>query len=405
MPINALYVTTLVSVTGDVMAAIAIPWFVLQTTGSAAQMGIAAFFSISPIVLGMVFGGALVDRVGYKRVSVLADLASGVTMMLIPLLHGTVGLEFWQLLALVFLGNLMDAPGRSARQAMLPELAKAAGISIERATGLTQALNRGASMLGAPLAGVLIGVIGATSVLWIDAATFLFSSIGVLLLIPTALVAVGDEDAERTSYLEDLRAGFRFVRSDSLIRTFIVVVMLTNMIDAAMSGVTLPVYAEQQYGSAQSLGWILSVFGGAAVAGTLLYSWRGENLSRRWTFTVAFIVVALRLFLFMLFPPLWALLIIVALTGVAVGPLNPIISVVMYERVPDQMRARVFGFMSAGVLVAMPFGALVAGFLLEWVGLWWSLLLYGVIYLATTVSLIFLPSAPQMDAVPEGQAN
>lgn len=67
------------------MAAIAIPWFVLQTTGSTAQTGIAAFFSITPIVLAMFFGGTVVDRVGYKRVSVLADLTSSVTMMWVTL--------------------------------------------------------------------------------------------------------------------------------------------------------------------------------------------------------------------------------------------------------------------------------------------------------------------------------
>ena len=123
VPLYALFATTLISATGDAMAAIAVPWFVLQTTGSAAQTGIAAFFSISPIVLAMFFGGTVVDRTGYKRVSVFADLASGVTTMLIPLLASTLGLPFWQLLALLFLGNLMDAPGRSARNSMIPELA------------------------------------------------------------------------------------------------------------------------------------------------------------------------------------------------------------------------------------------------------------------------------------------
>ena len=102
VPLYSLFTTSLISVTGDVMAALAVPWFVLQTTGSPTQTGIASAFAIMPIVLAMIFGGTLVDRIGYKRVSVLADLASGITMLMIPLLHLTIGLEFWQLLVLVF---------------------------------------------------------------------------------------------------------------------------------------------------------------------------------------------------------------------------------------------------------------------------------------------------------------
>ncbi|MGH2593842.1 MAG: MFS transporter, partial [Anaerolineae bacterium] len=74
---------------GNVFATIAIPWFVLQTTGSATQTGITGFFTILPVVLAGFFGGTLIDRVGYKRTSIIADLASGVTVALIPFLHFT----------------------------------------------------------------------------------------------------------------------------------------------------------------------------------------------------------------------------------------------------------------------------------------------------------------------------
>jgi MFS family permease len=95
----------------------------LQTTGSAAQTGITGFFTILPVVVAGFFGGTLVDRMGYRRTSIVADLASGLTVALIPLLHFTIGLEFWQLMVLVFLGGLLDAPGSTARTALIPDLA------------------------------------------------------------------------------------------------------------------------------------------------------------------------------------------------------------------------------------------------------------------------------------------
>ena len=165
LPIIALYSANAISLVGNVFANLAIPWFVLQTTGSATQTGLTGFFSILPVVLAGIFGGTFIDRLGYKRASVLADIASGVTVLLIPLLYFTVGLGFWPLMALVFMGALLDAPGHTARAALTPELAEMAGMPIERATSLTQVVDRSSRLLGAPLAGLLIAWMGTANVL------------------------------------------------------------------------------------------------------------------------------------------------------------------------------------------------------------------------------------------------
>jgi MFS family permease len=405
-PLLSLYGTTLVSVTGDAMAAIAIPWFVLQTTGSATQTGITAFFSIAPIVIGMFFGGTLVDRIGYKRVSVVADIASGLTMALIPLLHYTIGLAFWQLLALVFIGNLMDAPGRSAKDAMLPELTDAAGLKIDQTSAWMSSVSRATAMIGGPVAGLLIALVGAPGVLVINAATFFVSAIGIQIFIPTALVE--PEAKPKTNYWNDLREGFRYVRDDRLILTFIIVIMITNMIDTAMASVTMPLYALSVYGvenGSLNLGLLVGTFGGAAVVGTLLYSFIGRRFQRRWVLILGFIQVGFRFIFYAAFPPFAALLAAIALGGILAGPINPVIDSVMYERTPRAMRARVFGLLSAGVLAAMPFGGLMAGVLQETLGLYKTLLLYALIYLVTTGSLLIIPAVRLMDEKPKAEVD
>ena len=75
----------------SLFAAIAIPWFALQTTGSATQTGIAGFFNVLPVVLAGLLGGTLVDHLGYKGASVIADLASGVTVMITNFLDSAFG--------------------------------------------------------------------------------------------------------------------------------------------------------------------------------------------------------------------------------------------------------------------------------------------------------------------------
>ena len=86
MPIMALFTANAISMVGNMFAAIAIPWFVLQTTHSATQTGITGFFNVLPIVLAGLLGGALIDRIGYKGTSIIADLMSGITVLLIPVL-------------------------------------------------------------------------------------------------------------------------------------------------------------------------------------------------------------------------------------------------------------------------------------------------------------------------------
>src|SRR5919106_4964319 len=121
-PLYALFGADAISLTGNSVAQLAFPWFVLITTGSPALTGLAVFFNFLPVVLAGFFGGVIVDRLGFRTTSVIADLGSAAAVAAIPLLHSTAGIELWQLLALVFLGALLDAPGTTARQALFPDL-------------------------------------------------------------------------------------------------------------------------------------------------------------------------------------------------------------------------------------------------------------------------------------------
>src|SRR5690349_20551021 len=210
LPIISLFTANAISLVGNMLSAIAIPWFVLQTTGSATQTGVTGFFTVLPVVLAGLFGGTLVDRLGYKRTSIIADIASGVTTALIPLLYFTVGLEFWQLMVLVFLGALLDAPGSTARSALVPELAELAQMPLERATSLIHIIERSARLVGAPLSGLLIAFIGTENVLWLDAASF-FISAGIIAVTIQVHQPLGQDQKEpRGRYFDELREGLRF---------------------------------------------------------------------------------------------------------------------------------------------------------------------------------------------------
>ena len=200
-PVYALMAGGAVSLVGNQLTAVAIPWFVLQTTGSAARTGLVAFFTLLPTIVAMVFGGALADRLGHRRMSVVSDLLSAATVAAIPLLHQTVGLPFGVLLALVFLGALLDAPGGTARSALIPDAAALAGLPLERVNGAFQAIQSLAGLVGPLLAGLLIAVMGESNVLWFDAATFVVSAaaVGFFVPAPPRVAAAGTSTRSRTA--------------------------------------------------------------------------------------------------------------------------------------------------------------------------------------------------------------
>lgn len=397
LPIFALFTANAISMIGNVLAVVAIPWFVLQTTGSATQTGITGFFTILPVVVAAFFGGSLVDRLGFRRASIIADITSGVAIALIPLLYQFFGLAFWQLLLLVFIGNLLDAPGSTARAALVPDLAKLANMRMERASATIQGIERGSRMIGAPLAGLLITVLGTANVLWIDAATFLASALIVTAFVPRFAHTATNE--KRQSYLAELGDGLKFIRRDALIFALMLTVMVTNFLDTPTGSVIMPVYVKETSGNAVDLGLFFAASGGGALLGAILFGAIGHRLPKRATFISMFVIVGLRFWVLAVAPPLLILLITWVIMGLAAGPLNPIMATVEYARIPANMRGRVFGTMTAGAYLAIPVGMLLVGFSLEQIGIQWTVLLMGACYLVTTLSMIVNPAIREMDRV------
>src|SRR5919106_760083 len=324
-PLYALFVADSISLVGNVVAQLAIPWFVLVTTDSPTLTGLAVFFNFLPTVLAAFFGGVIVDRLGFRTTSVVADLASAAAVAAIPALHATVGIEIWQLFTLVFLGALLDAPGTTARQALFPDLVAQAGVGMERAAGIRGSIQRGSLLVGAPIGGVLVAELGATSALWLDAASFLVSAALVTTVVPGAARGTTDE-RPRGRYLTELADGLRFIWSRRLIRAIVVTILVTNFLDAPFA-VVMPVFAREAFGSAADLGVMYGTFGGFALVGALVFSAIGDRLPRRLTFVGCFSVAPVMYLLLATLPSYPLALFTLAVFGLAAEPINPLLGI------------------------------------------------------------------------------
>lgn len=396
LPLYALFIAYTVSYVGDALMLLALPWFVLQTTGSVAKMGITAFFETLPTVLAAFFGSALVDRLGYKRTSVVSDVLSTVGVGLIPLLYHIIGLAFWQFLVLVFFSGLLTTPGRTARSSMLPDLAEAAKMPLERANAITDGTSRVSGFIGAPLAAILIAIIGSSNLLFIDAATFAFSALLIGIVVPYTAPIPQKDDTLR-GYVASLRQGIHFITHDPLILAIVATVLITNLLDISISAVIAPAWIKHIFGSPLPLGIIFAAHGGAAFIGTLIFGAIGHRLPRRLTFGIGFILAGVFYSWTLLIPILPVMVVGQIISGLGASPLNPLIDTIAQERIPTDMRARVFGTITAGVYIGIPIGAFVSGYVVTWVGLQASIIAIGILYLLTTLSLLVNPALKRMD--------
>jgi MFS family permease len=365
----ALVFANAVSQLGNVAAVVALPWFVLITTGSAARTGLTAFATTLPLAFGAILGGPIVDRIGLRRASIAADLGAGAAIAAIPLLHEIGVLEFWHILALAFTAGAFEAPGRAARRAMLPDLAERASVSLERANSISTTSEHIGYVLGAPAVGLLIVTVGAPNALFLDAASFVVSGGIVASLVPSVRGAAGPTP---------LLGGLRFVLRTPLLLTLFSMWMVGGFLIGPLAAVVLPVYARQELGGAGSLAACVTAYGAGGLVGTIAYGVAGLRLPRRAFYVGTWILYPVLSLALVTVPPLGPLLAILFGIGFAVGAYDPFEATIHQELIPAELRARVFAILLAVEMIVVPPSMLLSGLLMEHVGLRAALLVFGV---------------------------
>lgn len=400
-PIYALLAANTLSFIAEAVAMVAIPWFVLELTGSYAQMGLVGFFTFLPRVIATFLGGQVIDRIGFRTASVTSDLLSGVSVMGIPILHATGHLSFEWLVVLVVLGAFFDGPGATAKDAMVPELAVKAGMGLDRINAFFQGSRRLSTFIGPAVAGLLIAIVGTSNVLWVNAVVFALSALLTVAFIPAVAVP---QDLHRApgSFWQNTLFGFRFIREHRLMLWLACIVGLMNFLDAPLTTVTLPALVSENYGAAAKVGLLLSSHGAGAVLGTVLFSAMPTRFSRRRTFITGFIAVGIGYLALAAVPPYPLALAAMMAMGLIGSPINPILMSIRQEIVPMPYRARVFGTTTAIAFVAIPLGQLIGGYAIAWLGVQVFIAAVAAIYLATIAAAGFAPALREMDATRSG---
>lgn len=392
-----------VSALGMAATLVAVPWFVLHATGSGTWTGLVAAAETAGLLCSAVLAGPVADRLPARAVGAGADLLTASALALIPLLHSLDVLALPVLAVLAFAVGAARGPAETARQLLLPDALERASVTVEAGTGAIEAARRTGLMAGAPLAGLLISAVGPVRTLCTDVGAALLCCALVVTLVPSRPRPAAGRTAPggaAASYLADLRAGWAYLGVDRPVRAVAAVLLVTNALDGALNGVLYPAYGSRVLHSSALFGAMVTAIGAGALLGAALYGRIGRRLPRRSLFVGAFLLVgAVRCGTLAVGPPPWALLSLLTLTGLGSGVLGPLMMSVAYERVPEQVRGRVFGMLTACALAATPLGMLGAGPVLDAWGVTAALVAAGVVYLGVTVTPLVFPVWRELDTV------
>lgn len=403
-PLAGVLTALLIAHSGTRVSAIALPWFVLVTTGSATQTGLVVFCELGPYVALKVFTGPLVDRVGPRRISWLADVVSAAAALLIPLLHANGMLSFGLLLALVALIGTVRSPGDLAKDVMIPDAAERSRVPLERATGLQGVVERLSGTVGPAAGGVLVGLAGPMVGLVVNAVCFALGSLIIAGALPRGMgrrqgppVEKGEHHT-RGGYWRSLREGFSFLRREPMLLTLFLMLSVTNLLDAAYVAVLVPVWARESGHGPAVIGLLLASFSVTAMAGSLVAAAVADRLRRRPVFFLGWLFMGAPRFLVLtLDVPLWLMAVVIGLGGFGGGFINPVIGAVTYERIPPAMLGRVRGLGSALTWAGLPLGGLLGGAAVASVGLSPALAVAGAVYFLTTNLVGLRPEWREMD--------
>ena len=257
------------------MTYLALPWFVLVTTGSAAKMSIVLAVEILPMAIFGIPSGMVVERLGARTTMLVCDAARVPLLVALPILHAAGLLRFPLLLALVFLLGCFMAPYFAAQRVILPELVGEDETTIAQANSVIEGGTAFAGLAGPALAGILIPFLGAPNVLYVDAATYAVSFLLLAGFVPKTKRLV--DGATQHGVL----AGIQFLLRDKLLGPLGGTVIVLNFLGAGLSA-TLPFYAYDSFsGDSKIAGLFFTAMGAGALIGSIGAVARRQAVRRR----------------------------------------------------------------------------------------------------------------------------
>lgn len=347
-----------ISLLGDQFYLVALPWLVLQQTGSAVVMGAIMMAGAIPRALLMLMGGAVSDRMSARKIMMATAMARTLWVTVIGVLVWLRVLRTWELYALAVAFGVADAFAVPAQTAYMPSLLKRE--QLVAASSVSQSTAQMTTIVGPVPAGFVIKTLGVAWAFFVDAISFLFI-IGALWKLPDP----PKSQTARKAILHSIVEGITYVGKDRPLRSLMLLVTIMNFCIAGPVSIGLAYLTKTRFGSPAVYGIVIS----AAAAGSLL----GALLAVVWRIRrrgVMILLVSLALGVCLgsigLLGKVWSIASVLLIMGAAAGMVNIHIGAWIMQRIDVAVRGRVASVLMLASFGITPISLAVAGFLVAW---------------------------------------
>ncbi len=395
LPFALLQVANFAGASANAMTFIAIPWLVLELTGSALSTGIVAALAAIPAIVMSPLAGLLIDRVGRAKVSILSDVLSGLSVLMIPFVAMTGRLDLWVVAAAALLGAIFDPAGYTARKTLIEPTAKASGVSLARANSLHEALFALGFALGPALGAALIGAVGTIMSFGVITVFFGLAALAVAVIPPGATTVRDDGLEEPGAWWRDAIEGFRVIRADTALLVITAFIVFVDFVYMPTEVVILPTYFESS-DNPWGFGVVISAMALGGVIGAYSYAPLAARFKLRTIVLTSSIASSALLFGLAFFPPVWVMAVFGLAVGMSWGPMGPLLNTLVQTRCRPSVQGRVFGAQMALFASGPPMGMVVVGGLVEGFGV---VLVYPFIVSAVFLCALALLGVRQLAGV------
>lgn len=351
--VRRLATARLISITGGAAAYAALNFTIFEKTGSASWVAVSLLLTFG--VTGFIGppAGILGDRFDRRRVLIVSDLAGAACFGMMALSSEPAWLLPW-----AFLSAIAEAPFWSASEAAIPNVA---GPELTTwANSLLGASKLAGIAVGPALGGALLAVTSPDVVFGANAISFVLSA----LIIATVHARFSGGDSE--DEFHGLRAGFRFLRHDRVLRTLLLawVVFISGM---GMSMVADAPLAEFFGAGSFGFGMLITAWGGGSALGSLFAKRMREGSEGTWLVSAGAIIAATGIGVGI--SPSFALAVALMFAmGLADGTTIVAETNLRQRRAPDAVRSRVSAAFTGVMHLMLAFAYVVAAFVVPWLG-------------------------------------
>ncbi|WP_433871269.1 MFS transporter [Saccharopolyspora sp. CA-218241] len=399
-PYRTLLAGSSINVIGDVTGTAALPLFVLETTQDLALTGWIAAVSVGGSVVTGLLQGPLVDRLGFRASLLGSSAFAATTTLAVYLLHSAGLLSPALLLVLALVRSIADEPGRVAMFGLVPQLAGAAGVPLERANATLRTVTASSNLVGPLAAGGIAAFAGSEWTILLNASTGMLGTSVLLLLarVPDAAPGQRSGPEDGTSYYRRFRVGLRYLFHDKVLRTLVVATMVFVAFDTSFASIGLTAYATEVLHQPALYGALISAFGIGSLLGTVGYGIIGHRMPKRRTYLGVYLAFAGLVLLLSMRLGVVPTFVVMALAGVVTSPLDMLYMAALQERVPKRLFGRVVSIANTVMSAPAPLAVSAATGMISSVGVRMTMLVLGCCYLALAIGLIFVRHLHSLDS-------